>query len=189
MLRSETLNKQEQWVVDGLVGRPARLRLSLFARALNVVEKSIFDSQTEKPRQGECMNEARIELARLAVVDGLPRDVKPLGKLALTPSALTTQLANLVLHRLRTACATARTAHTAAMTGRTTNMRRRGKPTFSRKPYGMVQPTVTVAAMPRCSRVTRLTYSSTGRTCPDGPNRAQHRQDDCGVSRKARRSR
>ena len=123
MLRSETLNKQEQWVVDGLVGRPARLQLSSFARALNVVEKSIFDSQTEKPRQGECMNEARIELARLAVVDGLPRDVKPLGKLALTPSGLTTQLANLVFQRLRTACATARTAHTAAMTDRTTNRR------------------------------------------------------------------
>ena len=74
--------------------------LLLLNRAI-LVMKNLFDAQSEESGGPESERQARIELARLDCVDGLPGHIKGVGQLGLRPVTLGAQHLEPVLHRYR----------------------------------------------------------------------------------------
>lgn len=63
--------------------------------------KNLFDAETEEPGSPEGERQARIELACLDGVDGLPGHIEGVGQLRLRPVALGAQHLKPILHRYR----------------------------------------------------------------------------------------
>src|ERR1700722_13149960 len=66
-----------------------------------LIMKNLFNAQSEEAGGAESQRQARIELARLDGVDGLPGHIQRAGQLGLRPVALGAQYLQPILHRYR----------------------------------------------------------------------------------------
>src|ERR1700679_1202486 len=87
-------------------GNPADLYISFlfdFRRKTTaiLVMKNLFDAQSEEPSGPEGERQARIELARLDGVNGLPGHIQGVGQLGLRPVALGAQHLEPILYPYR----------------------------------------------------------------------------------------